>query len=126
MAKRYEFEDHEWEAIQPCLPEAAPTGRPPRDPRQVLNGIFWILRSGARWRDLPERYGPWETVYGRFRAWQQSGVIDCILKTLQLQLNEDGYIDTHLWCIDATAIRASRVAAGAPKKGAPDRKKQRR
>ena len=126
MVRRYELEDWEWEEIQPCLPKKQATGRPPRDPRQILNGVFWILRSGARWRDLPARYGPWKTVYHRFRSWQRDGVIECILSRLQLRLNAEGYIDTYLWCIDATSIRASRVAAGAPKRGAPDRKKPRR
>ncbi len=63
MVRRYELEDWEWEAIQPCLPKRKRMGRPPRDAREVLNGVFWILRAGAPWRDLPDRYGPWETVY---------------------------------------------------------------
>jgi len=126
MVKRYELEDWEWEAVQPCLPKPAAVGRPPRDARQVLNGVFWILRSGAPWRDLPERYGPWQTVHRRFRQWQERGVIECMLKRLQLRLNKEGYIDLDLWCIDGSSIRAARAAAGAPKKGAPERRKTRR
>ena len=126
MVRRYELEDWEWEAIQPCLPKRKRMGRPPRDARQVLNGVFWILRAGAPWRDLPERYGAWETVYRRFREWQRQGVIECMLKRLQLRLNQEGHIDLDLWCIDGTSIRAARAAAGAPKKGAPDRKRPKR
>ncbi len=126
MVRRYELEDWEWEAIQPCLPKKRTTGRPPRDPRQILNGVFWILRSGAPWRDVPERYGPWRTVYHRFRAWERDGVIECMIKRLQLRLNREGYIDLDLWCIDGTSIRAARAAAGASKKGALERRKTRR
>ena len=126
MARKYELEESQWKAIQPCLPKRKSTGRPPRDPRQVLNAIFWILRSGAPWRYLPERYGPWETIYHRFRVWEREGVIECIVKRLQLRLNQEGHIDLDLWCIDGTSIRAARAAAGAPKKGAPERKKTRR
>jgi len=126
MVRRYELEDWEWEAIQPCLPKRKRMGRPPRDPRQVLNGVFWILRAGTPWRDLPDRYGPWETVYRRFREWEQQGVIECMLRRLQLRLNKEGYIDLDLWCIDGSSIRAARAAAGAPKKGALERKKTRR
>src|SRR5690554_7467375 len=81
-------------------------GRPRRDDRQVLNGIFWILCSGAKWRDLPERYGPWKTVYDRFRQWRDDGTFEAILARLQLRLREDGLMDLDTWMIDSTSIRA--------------------
>ena len=66
MVKRFELEDQDWEQVRGLLPGRKQTGRPGRDERELLNGMFWVLRSGARWRDMPERYGPWQTVYHRF------------------------------------------------------------
>lgn len=116
---RYELTDEQWDALKHLLPRPAQTGRKSKPPRQVLNGILWILRSGAPWRDLPERYGPWQTVYHRFNTWRSKGVFDQILEALQIRLDAEGRIDWDLWCIDGTSIRGSRAAAGAGKKGAP-------
>lgn len=114
---RHELTDEQWELVHPILPpRKAKTGRPPSDPRQMLNGILWILRTGAPWRDLPERLGPWQTVYDHFRTWRRDGVYDCILEALQIRLDRDGQIDWDLWCIDGSSVRASRAAAGASKK----------
>ena len=118
MVGRHDLTDAAWEAVCDCLPARKKLGRPPRDPRQVLNGVFWILRTGAPWRDLPESYGPWETVYCRFRAWERDGIIDAMMSRLQSRLDRDGNIDWDLWCIDGTSVRAAKAAAGAPKKGA--------
>ena len=67
---RYNLTDEEWAVLGPLLPpeRSGKVGNPYRPHREVLNGIFWILRTGAPWRDLPERYGPWTTVYDRFPA----------------------------------------------------------
>jgi transposase len=65
---QYDLTDHEWAAIQPHLPNE-PRGVPRVDDRRVLNGIFWVLRSGAPWADLPVRYGPPTTIYNRFNRW---------------------------------------------------------
>lgn len=116
--RRYELTDQEWALIAPLIPEPAGTGRPRRPARQVWNGIFWILRSGSPWRDLPERYGPWQSVYHHFNSWRRAGVFDRILEALQIRLDAEGYIDWDLWCVDGSSIRASRAAAGAGKKGA--------
>jgi len=115
MKQRYELSDIQWERIAPCLPVAR-TGRPATDPRKIWNGIFWILNSGAAWRDLPERYGPWKTVYHRFNVWSKQGVLDCVLRSLRLELMEDGYIDPETWMIDSTSVKAHPAAAGAKKK----------
>ncbi len=88
-----------------------------RDHRQVVNGLMWKLCTGAQWRDLPERYGPWQTVYERLTRWRREGLFDTILDRLRLKLNAEGLIDLDLWCIDSTSVRASRSAAGARKKG---------
>lgn len=71
----------------------------------------------AQWRELPGRYGPWKSVYGRFRRWQGVGLFDRILERLQVRLDKEGRIDWDLFCVDGTSIRASRSAAGADKKG---------
>jgi transposase len=115
--KRHELTDEQWKLVHPILPpHTARTGRPPSDPRQMLNGILWILRTGAPWRDLPERLGPWQTVYDHFRSWRRQGVYDRILEALQVRLDRNGQIDWDLWCIDGSSVRASRAAAGAGKK----------
>ena len=117
MAHRHELSDEEWELVGPLVSgKAAPTGRPRRDPREMLNGILWILRTGAPWRDLPDRYGPWETVYQYFNQWRSDGTYDRLLETLQIRLDREGKIEWDLFCIDGTNVRASRAAAGAAKK----------
>jgi len=78
---RYELTDHEWSAIRPMLPNK-PRGVPRVNDRRVLNGIFWVLRSGAPWRDLPEIYGPCTTCYNRFVRWRRAGVWDKIMEAL--------------------------------------------
>jgi transposase len=78
---RYELSDYEWTAIKPMLPNK-PRGVRRVDDRRVLNGIFWVLRSGAPWRDLPETYGPRTTCYNRFVRWRQAGVWDQIMDAL--------------------------------------------
>ena len=120
--RRYEITDEQFALIAPLVSHKAAEpdaprrrGRPRRDPRQVLNGIFWILCSGAPWRDLPERYGPWKSIYHWFRRWSDEGLFDEILATLHLELNDDGLIDLETWFIDATSIRATRAASGAKK-----------
>jgi transposase len=78
---RYELSDYEWTAIKPMLPNKSRGVRRVND-RRVLNGIFWVLRSGAPWRDLPETYGPRTTCYNRFVRWRQAGVRDQIMDAL--------------------------------------------
>jgi len=115
--KRHELTDEQWVLIEPLLPRsAARTGRPSRDRRTLLNASFWILHTGAPWRDLPERFGPWQSAYHHFALWRRDGVLDRILRALQVRLDREGRIDWNLWCIDGTHIRASRAAAGAGKK----------
>ena len=125
--KRHEVTDEQWEVIQPILPtRTAKTGRPPSDPRLMLNGILWILRTGSPWRDLPERFGPWQTVYDHFAKWRALGAYDRILEALHIRLDAEGTIDWDLWCIDGSSVRASRAAAGASKKAAVATRKSRK
>lgn len=78
---RYELTDTEWTVVKPMLPNK-PRGVPRVDDRRLVNGIFWVLRSGAPWRDLPESYGPRTTCYNRFVRWRQAGVWDHIMDAL--------------------------------------------
>jgi transposase len=84
----------------------------------MLNAMMWILRTGAPWRDLPDRYGPWETAYRRFREWCSEGVFDRVLRSLRLRLDAEGYIEGETWFVDGSSVRAGVDAAGGPKKGA--------
>ena len=89
--KRHELSDPEWELIADFFPtRPRRRGGQWKDDRAVLNAIFWRLRTGAPWRDLPERYGPWQTVYHRFNSLRRSGLLDRLIERLQLRLNEQG------------------------------------
>jgi transposase len=117
--RRHELTDEQFAKLAPLLPPARPaTGRPNRDHRTVLDAILWRLKTGAPWRDLPERYGPWQTVYSRFRRWQQAGVWARVLAALQAGADAAGRLDWSLHFGDGTTVRAHPHAAGAPKKGA--------
>ena len=113
---RHRLTDREWDLIRDVFPPPARTGRPPRDRRQVVDGILWILRTGAPWRDLPEEFGPWGTVWDLFDNWNADGKLDTILSRLRSSRVDAGDVDDELWCIDGTSVRAARCAAGGAKK----------
>src|SRR6188472_1011603 len=92
---RYELTDDEWTAIKPMLPNK-PRGVPRVNDRRVLNGIFWVLRSGAPWRDLPNNFGPYTTCYHRFVRWRRAGVWSMIMSALA------GAHDTSVQIIDTS------------------------
>ena len=94
-------------------------GRPARDERQVINGVLWILATRCPWRDLPERYGPWQTCYHRFNTWAKDGTWEQLYAALLARMEQRRAIDWERWCIDGTSIRALHAAAGARKKGEP-------
>lgn len=109
--------DDEWELVADVFPEPAATGRPRRDPRQVLDGILWVLRTGSPWRDVPPEFGTWKTCWRMFDTWNADGTLAEILRRLQARFVAAGAIDEELWCIDGTTVRAARCATGGGKKG---------
>ena len=107
-----------------AAPETAAAPQKPKEPggayrdhRQVINGILWVLRTGTPWRDLPERYAPWQTCYSRFRRWSEQGVWKRVLEQLQGQEDAAGNLDWEEAAIDSSYIKAHPHAGGAPKKG---------
>ncbi len=117
VVARFLLSDEKWELIEDVFPPAAPTGRPRRDPQQVLNGILWILRTGAPWRDLPEEFGTWKTCWRMFDRWTSDGTLDLLLTRLQGSFFGLQKLDQQLSCIDGTIVRAARCAAGGGRKG---------
>ena len=114
---RHCLTDGEWDLIEDLFPPRAKTGRRPVDRRNIVNGIFWILRTGAPWRDVPKEFGKWQTVWDLFDRWNASGLWDDIVARLRSACVDAGDIDTELWCVDGSVVRAARCAAGGGKKG---------
>jgi len=112
---RYELTDEQWDLLKGLFPPQKRGGRW-NDHRITLNGMLWILRSGTAWRDMPQRYGKWQSVYHRFNRWRREGLFDRVLKALQIRLDKQGKIDWDLWLVDGSNVRAARAAAGARKK----------
>ena len=119
--RRHERSAAEWARLEPLLPPRTP-GAPRKDDRLVLNGILWKLATGAPWRDLPERSGPWPSVDTRVRRWTPAGVWDRLVAAIQREAAAAGHLDWRVHCVDGTVVRAHQHAAGA-KRGM--RKRQR-
>jgi transposase len=102
---RFDLTDQEWALLEPLMPKARKSTR--ADDRKILNAIFYILRTGAPWRDLPERYGPYTTAYNRFNRWSRRGVWKRGFEALASQSRDS------LHLIDATIVKAHRAASGA-------------
>jgi transposase len=126
--RRYELTDFEWEAIEPHLPNK-PRGVPRVDDRRVLNGIFWVLRSGAPWSEMPERYGPRTTVYNRFNRWRKAGVWDQLMDAIVKAHDGDvQMIDTSIVRVHqqgATAKRGIEIAVWVVPEAASQQKSTR-
>jgi transposase len=106
---RYDLSDFEWSVIEPLLPKDR-RGRKPGNNRRVLNGIFWVLRAGAPWRDLPERYGPYTTAYNRFNRWRKAGIWDRLMDAVVKA--HDGKVQM----IDSSIVRVHQHASGVKKR----------
>ena len=109
LLRRYELRDDEWERIKEYFSSKQPRGkgRPPSDARTVLNGIIWIIKSGAAWRDMPERYGKYNTIYGWFARWQEEGLLAKILSNLGMEA------DLQDMSLDSACAKVHQHAAGA-------------
>src|ERR1051326_7885343 len=106
---RYELTEFEWKTIRPLLPNKS-RGVPRVDDRRILNGIFWVLRSGSPWADVPERYGPPTTIYNRFNRWRKAGIWDRLM---------DAIIKAHdgkVQMIDSSVVRVHQQAAAQKNK----------
>lgn len=114
--RRYELSKEQYDLIEDLLLMNGNRGGQWKNHRELLNGMLSVLYSGAQWREMPERYGSWKTVYDRFRRWSRDGTIERMLSRLHLKPDENGYIDMLEAFIDSTVIRASRSAAGAKRK----------
>lgn len=114
--RRYELSDEKWNLISDLLPpqNTGKRGRPPKDNRHMLNAMLWIVNSGAPWRDLPEYYDPWQSVYSRFRKWIDDGILDNIFRVL----SEEAALEEI--SMDASIVQAHQHSAGARKSGPPN------
>ena len=104
-----------WARIEPLLPPVESGGRRWRDHRQVINAILWKLRTGAPWRDLPERYGPWKTAHERLRIWTKDGTWERILDHVIVKDDSVGMVEWTV-TIDSSSVRAHQHSAGAGKR----------
>jgi len=109
----YDLTDEQWKRIQPLLPPeyTGKKGRPRKDSRIMLNGMLWMNHSGAQWRHLPERYGPWQSVYACFAKWRDDGVLETVFS----ELNKD--VDTENLSIDSTCVNVHESSNGGKKSG---------
>ena len=122
---RSQMTDEGFTLLLPLLPpqrRRGKAGRPFLPHRAVLEGIFWIHRTGAPWRDLPPEYGKWSTVYERFRRWRKSGLFQQILNALEAAGRKAEKIDFEFSAVDGSTIRAHKSASGALKKGSRRKK----
>jgi transposase len=110
----------QWKLLAPHFPpqemRSDRRGRPFRDPRDVLNGVLWILRTGAPWKDLPDRYPPYQTCHRRYQTWVQDGTLERVLRALAQDLHERGELDLRECFIDGSFASAKKggLALGRP------------
>jgi transposase len=116
----YRLTDEQWQTIEPLLPTSqGHRGGQYKEHRPMVEGILWVLADGGRWRNVPEEFGSWSSVYDRFRRWTRSGVWEDIWATLRDRKAEAGAIDAKLYSVDGSVVRAHVSAAGARKKNGP-------
>jgi len=105
-----ELTDKQWEVIQSLLPKPSWTGRPRANDRRTINGILWVLRTGARWADMPRQYGAPSTCHERLQTWQQQAVWEGIWRALLSSLDEQGKLDWSKALLDGTFVIAKKGA----------------
>jgi transposase len=111
VVARFDVTDAEWVLIEPFLPVAA-TGPLPWRVREQFNGVMWRFRTGSGWRDVPERYGSWSTIYSRFNAWVKVGVFQDLMDALIAEAGSRGLVGLELVSVDSTVVRAHQESAG--------------
>lgn len=108
---RITISDKMWEKLSPLIPrENGYWGRPSRSHREIIEGILWVLRTGAPWRDLPPNYGPWSSVYNRFNRWNATGLWKKIWDALKEDIDHENYM------IDGSIVKAHQDACRIKKK----------
>jgi transposase len=121
VVRRHELTDEQWQVVEPLLPVSGAKGRPRVDDRRVINGMLFKAKVGVAWRDLPERYGPWKTVYNRFWRWSRNGTLTALVgrvRVLAEAVDELGREVDDLGrevSVDSSIVRAHQHAAGARK-----------
>jgi transposase len=110
MKKRHSVTNEEWNRIEPLLPKRGKMGRPRKAARELVDAMLWVFKTGAPWRDLPETYGPWKTVYNNFLRWRDEGVWENILQNLNPEPEAPWQV-----MIDSTSLKAHQHSAGAKK-----------
>jgi transposase len=108
---RMQLTDEEWAFIEPYLPIGG-FGPYPERLREQFEGVVWRFRAGAQWREMPERFGAWQTVYQRFARWRDAGVFEALLEGLIAEAARRAEIDMSLVSVDSTTVRAHQDAAG--------------
>jgi transposase len=114
MAGRWELTDEQWLIVEPVLRGARRAdnrGRPWHDTRAVLNGVLWVLGTGAQWRELPEKYPPFQTCHRHFQQWVRSGKLEEALRLLAVRLHEQGKLNLEEAFVDATFASAKKGAS---------------
>ena len=114
--RRHELTDDQWDQIEDFFPPNGNRGNQWKNYRLMVNGIIWILATGSAWRDLPKRFGPWKSVYERFRMCSPNGFLDKMASKFQSNLQSKGRIDWSLFNIEGTSVRGHKSVAGAKKK----------
>ncbi|WP_425389381.1 IS5 family transposase [Cryptosporangium arvum] len=118
MVRRHELTDEQWQAIAALLPRSGAAGRPRVDDRRVINGMLFKAKTGVAWRGLPERYGPWKTVYNRFWRWSRNGTLTLLVRQVRVIAEAIDELDREV-SVDSSIVRAHQHAAGARRAQAP-------
>lgn len=118
--RRYELSNEQWRRIEPLLPpeHSGRQGHPWAKHRRVVNGILWVLTTGAQWQEMPRRYGSCKTCNKRLLRWKRDGTWERVLQALQAQEDAEGNIDWQTCSVDATIVKAHQDAAGARRRAA--------
>jgi transposase len=116
VVRRHELTDEQWDKIEPLLPASGVKGRPRVDDRRVINGMLFKAKTGIAWRDLPDRYGPWKTVYNRFWRWSRNGTLTLLVRRVKVISEAVSELDAEV-AVDSSIVRAHQHAAGARSTG---------